>query len=174
MAQPTARRNEEVYGQLIPLDGDALLLPNSAVIEVRSLEDMRIRSGQPGWLLGFVRWRDRQAPVVSLEGILGRNIPARSRRSRLLMINSLGTHVDAGLIGIVCQGYPHLTALNRTALQATHREPRDPAELVLVRVKVANTLAIIPDLDAVEAQIKEALPAVLQEPAADWRPAYLQ
>jgi chemosensory pili system protein ChpC len=168
-----ATRGEEAYGQIVPIEGDALLLPNTAVIEVRGLEGMRMRTEPPGWLLGFVDWREYELPVVSVEGLLGRPMPPRSRRTRLLIINSVGTGLHTGLLALVCQGYPHLTALNRTALQPVVLEARDPDELVLSRVRVANTQAIIPDLDAIEAKVAQAQGAVAA-PAEDWRPGILQ
>jgi chemosensory pili system protein ChpC len=150
-----AAKREESYGQIVPLDGDALLLPNSAVIEVRGMEGIRMRTEPPGWLLGFVDWREYELPVISLEALLGRSMPTRARRSRLLVINSVGTGLTTGLLALVCQGYPHLTALNRSAVQPLPLEARDPDDFVLSRVRVANTQAIIPDLDAVEAKIAQ-------------------
>jgi len=165
-----AEKGEEAYGQIVPLEGDSLLLPNAAVIEVRSLEGMRVRSGPPAWLLGEVSWREYELPVLSIESLLGRPMPARSRRTRLLIINSTGSHLDTGLFAMVCQGYPHLAALNRVALQTIPLEARDPDELVLTRVKVANTLAIIPDLDAIESRLVE-VPDEAAAAATDWEPS---
>lgn len=161
---------DEAYGQIIPLDGDALLLPNAAVIEVRGLEGMRMRTEPPGWLLGFVRWREQELPVVSLEGLLGRPLPLKSRRTRLLIINSVGTSLNTGLMALICQGYPHLTALNRSAMQPAVLEARDPDELVLSRVRVANTQALIPDLETMESKIAQAM-RVEETPAEDWEPS---
>jgi chemosensory pili system protein ChpC len=163
-------KSDEAYGQIIPLEGDALLLPNNAVIEVRGLEGMRMRTEPPGWLLGFVVWREQELPVVSLEGLMGRPMPMRSRRTRLLIINSVGSGLSTGLLALLCQGYPHLTGLNRSALQPVALETRDPEELVLSRVRVANTQAFIPDLDAVEARIAQVL-RIEESPAEDWQPA---
>ena len=151
-----ATRTEEAYGQIIPLEGDALLLPNAAVVEVRSLEGLRMRMDPPGWFLGEIPWREYELPVIALEGLMGRPIPARSRRTRLLVINSTGAALTSGLFALLCQGYPHLAALNRTALQPVALEARDPDALVLSRVRVANTVAFIPDLDAIEAKVAEA------------------
>lgn len=163
-------KGEEAYGQIVPLEGDSLLLPNAAVIEVRSLEGLRVRSGPPAWLLGQVSWREHELSVVSIESLLGRAMPARSRRTRLLVINSTGSHLDTGLFAIVCQGYPHLAALNRVAIQSVPLEERDPDALVLSRVKVANTLAIIPDLDAIESRLVE-VPDETAAASTDWEPA---
>lgn len=168
-AMPASGKGEEAYGQIIPLEDDSLLLPNAAVIEVRSLEGLRVRSGPPAWLLGHVSWREYELPVVSLESAMGRPMPARSRRTRLLVINSTGHHLDTGLFAIVCQGYPHLAALNRIALRAVALEARDLDELVLSRVRVANTVAIIPDLDAIEARLVE-VPAESASASANWEP----
>jgi chemosensory pili system protein ChpC len=172
MATPnTPAKSEEAFGQIVPLDGDALLLPNHAVVEVLGLDEVQLRTDPPAWLLGFVQWRDHELPVISLEGLMGRKMPARSRRTRLLVVNSVGVGLNAGLFALVCQGYPHLATLNRTALQPVKLESRDPDALVLARVRVANALAIIPDLDAVEARLVDMLPIVTAgAAAADWQP----
>ncbi len=164
----TSAKPEEAYGQIVPLDGDTLLLPNAAVLEVCGLEGMRIRTEPPGWLLGFINWREHELPVIALEGMMGRTLPLRSRRTRLLIINSVGVELNAGLLALVCQGYPHLTGLNRSALQPVALEPRDPEALVLSRVRVANALAIIPDLDAIEDRVAQVL-RVAETPAQDWQ-----
>ena len=161
-------RSEEAYGQIVPLEGDALLLPNSAVIEVRGLENMRMRTEPPGWFLGFASWREHELPVISLEGLLGRTMPLRSRRTRLLVINSVGTGLDNGLLALVCQGYPHLTSLNRSALQPVALDARDRDEFVLSRVRVANTQAFIPDLDAIESKLAQVI-GVPESPPQDWQ-----
>lgn len=164
----TAKR-EESYGQIIPMDGDALLLPNSAIIEVTGIEGLQMRTEPPGWFLGSITWREQELPVISLEGLMGRKMPMRSRRTRLLIINSVGTSLNTGLLALVCQGYPHLTALNRSALQPVALEGRDPEEFVLSRVRVANTLAVIPDLDAVEAKVAQVTGAPETAAAEDWQ-----
>ncbi len=161
---------EESYGQIVPLDNDALLLPNSAVIEVRGLEGMQMRTEPPGWFLGLVPWREYELPAVSLEGMMGRALPLRSRRTRLLIINSVGSSLNTGLLALVCQGYPHLTGFNRAAMQAVALEGRDPDDLVLSRVRVANTLAFIPDLDRIESKLAQILNAG-ESPTEPWQPS---
>src|SRR5689334_2856667 len=89
----TTAKSGDLYGQIIPIEADALLLPNAAVVEVRSMDDISVRSQPPGWLLGTVRWREHELPVISLEGLLGRTIPPRTRRSRLVIVNSLGSNL---------------------------------------------------------------------------------
>ncbi len=127
-----------------------------------------MRTEPPGWLLGFINWREYDLPVIALEGMMGRTLPLRSRRTRLLIINSVGVELNAGLLAVVCQGYPHLTSLNRSALQPVALEPRDPEALVLSRVRVANSLAFIPDLDAIEGRVAQVL-RVAEAPAQDWQ-----
>jgi chemosensory pili system protein ChpC len=162
MSTPSAniaspRNREEIYGQLVPIENDTLLLPNSAVVEMRSMDEVVLRTEPPAWLLGTMRWRDHELPVISLEGIMNREVPARSRRTRVLVVNSLGVKLQTPMFALIAQGYPHLTALNRTAVQLSQKEKRDPETIVMARVRVANTLSLIPDLEAIERGIATAM-----------------
>lgn len=167
---PTDRR--ELYGQLLPLHGVAMILPKIAVLEIQGMDGVRLATDGPAWLLGFGAWRERDLPVVSLEAMAGAGLPARTRRSRVAVLNSLGTSLETGLFMIVTQGYPQLTALNAAALQRIPDVDRD-AEVALSRVRLANTEAIIPDLESIESRIQEAVARMAPAAADDgwqWQP----
>jgi len=161
----------ELFGHLLPLQGVSLLLPKPAVLEVLGLDSVALDTDGPNWLLGFSEWHGRRLPAISIEALAGESLPTRSRRSRLVVINSLGTHLENGLFAVVIQGYPHLTGLNPAALQRRPDLPQD-ADVALSRVRLANTEAIIPDLEAIEARLAEVVATVDQaaEAAGDWEP----
>jgi chemosensory pili system protein ChpC len=147
----------ELYGALIALTGDTLLLPNAAVAEVVSPDRMeRAPAGGPPWLIGRVAYNNRQLPVVQFEMLNGASRTEQTRRTRLAIVNAVTDQVRAGQYAIVCQGYPHLVTLNRTALRAEPLVSTDQAQLVLTRVGIANTSALIPDLESIEAALGRA------------------
>lgn len=152
----TAR--EELYAVLVALTGDTLLLPNPAVAEVVSAERLeRAAPGGPSWLAGRILYNNRHLPVIQFERLNGGAARAEeSRRTRLAIVNVITEKVHAGQYAIVCQGYPHLVTLNRAALRPEPLNSTDSAELVLTRVSIASTSALIPDLEAIEAALGRA------------------
>jgi hypothetical protein len=58
--------------------------------------------------------------------------------------------------------------LNRSALQPVALDARDRDEFVLSRVRVANTQAFIPDLDAIESKLAQVI-GVPESPPQDWQ-----
>ena len=161
----------EVYGHLISIEDDLLILPKSAVIEVVGLEAVNVQTAGPAWLLGTANWRGKRLPVISLEAMAGASVPARSRRSRAVVINGFGMSLDSGLFMLLAQGYPHLTALNAAALVPQARLPRDEG-IALCRVRLARAQAMIPDLESIEMQVASAMDQVGDDELAgeDWQP----
>ncbi len=153
---------EELYAVLVSLAADTLLLPNAAVAEVVSAE--RIDPAPPGappWLAGRVSYNNRQLSVVRFELLNGSSATGDSRRTRLAILQPITGALRTGQYGIVCQGYPHLVTLNRTALRKEALVATDDEDLVLTRVSIANTSALIPNLERIEQLLApfEAAPA---------------
>jgi chemosensory pili system protein ChpC len=147
---------EELYAVMIALVGDTLLLPNAAVAEVAATDAMQLNDDAPQWLLGHYNWNARRVPVLSLEMLNGGPQPPPNRRDRLIIVNSLGTRLAAGAVAFLAQSYPHLITLNRAAIRSVPLRTEDRPELVLTRVKVANSEAFIPDFETIEAELVAA------------------
>lgn len=148
---------EELYAVLISLTGDTLLLPNAAVAEVLSAERMeRVEPGATPWLAGTLLYNERRIPVVRFEVLNGGARGEDTRRTRLAVVQAISDRVAAGQYAIVCQGYPHLVTLNRSALHRAPDHATDRPEFVLTRVAIANTHALIPNLEGLEQQLATA------------------
>ena len=145
--------NEELYAVMIALAGDTLLLPNAAVAEVVPSEAMMRQEQGPDWLLGHYNWNARRVPVLSLEVLNNGAKPPHSRRERLIIVNSFGTRLAVGAVAFLAQSYPHLITLNRAAIKSLPLRDTDRAELVLTRVKIANSEALIPDFETIETEL---------------------
>lgn len=151
-----AAAREELYAVLISLAGDTLLLPNAAVAEVVSAERItRSPDGAPPWLTGHLSYNGRELPVVQFEALNGAARPGDTRRTRLAIVHAITERVRSGQYAIVCQGYPHLVTLNRAALRSEPLVSTDREDVVLARVGIANTSALIPNLEAIEAQLAQ-------------------
>lgn len=143
----------EFYGALLSLVGDSILLPNLAVAEVVSAPMDEPPEGVPDWWVGQLNWNGKQVPVVSFEVLNGAELPTERRRGRIAVLNSLGVHLESGQIAIQCEGYPHLVALNRSAMVPVDLLEKDQDAHVLARVRLANTVACVPDLVSIERAI---------------------
>ncbi len=147
---------DQVHAVLISVHDDTLLLPNAAVAEVLGRDALRPREGGPDWLLGDCDWNNRKVPVVRFERLNGGSGQGDPRRERVVVLHSLGRHLQGGYLAVVALGHPHLVTLSRAALRPTGLDGSDRDDLVLSRVRIANQVALIPDLDTVEAEISRA------------------
>ena len=147
---------DQIYAVLIALEGDTLLLPNVAVAEVVTRDSVQPAPGAPSWLAGYVEWNNRRVPALRFELLNGGSTVTPSRRERVVVLKSTGSHLRSAAIAIVAQGYPLLVTLNRAALAPHPLRQGDRENLALSRVRISSREALIPDLDAVEAQIVEA------------------
>jgi chemosensory pili system protein ChpC len=142
---------DELYAVLVSLASDTLLLPNAAVAEVVAADNLQPPpEGAAPWLAGRVMYNNRQLLVARFEVLNGGAAAEDTRRTRLAILQPVTTSLRTGQYAIVCQGYPHLVTLNRAALRKEGLVPSDNEEAVLTRVSIANTNALIPNLEKIE------------------------
>lgn len=146
--------SDQIYAVLMALEGDTLLLPNSAVNEAIPRDRVAPPGeGAPAWFAGFLDWNSRRVPVISFEILNGGTRSGQSRRERVAIVSTPGVHLQGGAIGIIVQGHPHLITLNRTAVRAGTLRETDRESLVLTRARISSQEAAIPDLDVIEADL---------------------
>ncbi len=141
---------EELYSLLVPLGDDRLIVPRACVAEVVRFKQPEHGSATHAWMLGPVDWNGRQLPVVCFEGALGKDNPAVTGRTRIVVFVASAGHLRNGYFGILTQGFPQLVRVNRDVLrlEATDGWPKDAP--VLCRVKMINEFPLIPDLERLE------------------------
>ena len=151
---------EELYSLLVPLTDDRLIVPRACVAEVVRYTQPDEQEGAHSWMLGTVNWNGRQLPVVSYEGALGKDVPAATGRTRIVVFLASTGQLKTGYFGVLTQGFPQLVRVNRDVLklEATDGWPDDAP--VLCRVKMINEFPLIPDLEKLELMLsRESLPA---------------
>jgi chemosensory pili system protein ChpC len=133
-----------------PLTGKQLLLPNVAVAEVVSASDLQpAPEGAPDWHQGFVIWRELHIPVVAFE-MLNDNAAPREYE-RIAIISGISAQRELPYYGIPVQGIPRLAKVKIAELEDLEGAATGPMEFL--KVRYAGELAIIPDLDALEARL---------------------
>ena len=152
--------NEELYSLLVPLTEDRLIVPRACVAEVVRFTTPDQEAGAHDWMLGNVTWNGRPLPVISFEGALGKEVPAITGRTRIVVFYASTGQLKNGYFGVLTQGFPQLVRVNKDVLQlhTTEGWPQDAP--VLCRVKMINEFPLIPDLDKLEAMLaRESLQA---------------
>lgn len=151
---------EELYSLLIPLAEDRLIVPRACVAEVVRFSSPEKEAGAHDWMLGSVTWNGRPLPVISFEGALGKDVPAITGRTRIVVFYASTGQLKTGYFGVLTQGFPQLVRVNKDVLQlhTTEGWPQDAP--VLCRVKMINEFPLIPNLEKLEAMLaRESLQA---------------
>jgi chemosensory pili system protein ChpC len=141
---------DEIYSLLIPLVGERLVVPRACVAEVVRFGSPRRTVGALDWLLGMVNWNGRELPVVSYEGTLGRDIPAATGRTRIVVFVGSTGQLKTGYFGITTQGFPQLVRVNRDVLKLESTDGWPDGAPALCRVRMINEFPLIPDLEKLE------------------------
>ena len=141
-----------IHSQILSLEGDPIILPNTAVAEIINYTDPTPVDNSPEWLLGTMEWRGIRIPLMSLESAMGKGMPATSSNNHIAILNSISDDDSLSFYAIVTGGLPRLINLDEKKITAAAND--DSEELVLSNVLVNKTAAIIPDLNAIEEMVK--------------------
>ncbi|MCR9090350.1 chemotaxis protein CheW [Algiphilus sp.] len=136
-------------------NGDHLLLPNVAVLEVGNIYHAPAGAEPARWLRGTVDHDGIAVPALDLEQ-LNAGGSSEARRARPVFVQTYGRLLQHPVIALLCRGHPHLVDVEPTALTPEPLGSRDRDDLVLSRVRLGNTVAMIPDLHTIEAELARA------------------
>ena len=144
---------EELYSLLVPLVDERLIVPRACVAEVVRYTPPVQQDGNQNWMLGSISWNGRDLPVIAFEGASGKDVPAPTGRTRVVVFYSSTGGVRSGFFGVLTQGFPQLVRVNEEVLQleATEGWPDDAP--ILCRVKMINEFPLIPNLEMLEEMI---------------------
>ncbi len=137
-------------GLLLPLADRYLLLPNVAVAELIGYQQAVAAPADPAWSLGRISWREQQVPLISFEATsTGRAVIGE--RARIVVLNAVGRS-RLRFIALLVQGIPRSCKLDN---QLNYVDvPLQPLELAAVQV--AEQVARVPDLDALERLLEDS------------------
>ena len=97
---------EELYSLLVPLNEDRLIVPRACVAEVVRFMRPEVSEGSSDWLLGTINWNGRELPVVAFEGLIGKDVPESTGRTRIVVFYASGGELPNGYFGVLTQGFP--------------------------------------------------------------------
>ena len=145
-----------IRGVLIQVADARLLLPNATIAEVLSFSEPDPIADAPDWLLGRIRWRGWQLPLVGFSRFTGTGRDEGGLGSKVIVLKALGGDPKHPYIALLTQGFPRLVTVAESALQAVDDGDELP-EGVLARVRLNEDEALLPDLAALEQHVTHAL-----------------
>lgn len=151
--------SQDIRGVLIQVEGARLLLPNATISEVLSYADPEPVADAPAWLLGRIRWRGWQLPLVSFARIAGLADERGGLGSKVVVLKALGGDAKLPHFAMLTQGFPRLVTVSREALVLDAGSSEALPDGVQARVLLNDDAALIPDIGSVEASIQQALAA---------------
>ena len=155
-----AAADEELYSLLVPLRDARLLVPRACVAEVVRYQPPVAVDGAPTWLRGLVPWNDRRIPLVAFEELLGQTPGEPGGRTRIAVLQGITGRLDAGVFGVLTEGFPQLVRVNRDVLELEERHAWPDPGPVICQIRMINEHPLIPDLESIEAMLATALDGV--------------
>ena len=146
---------QDLYGLLVPLLDERLLVPRACVAEVTGMQALQEMPGAPPWYLGITPWNGRSIPVISFEGACGQRIPAVGGRTRIVVFTCLGQKLPAGHFGVVTQGFPQLVRVSSSVIVPDNSRVFPERAPVLCQVRMVNELPLVPDVERLEEMIAD-------------------
>ena len=125
--------------------------------------------GEPHWLLGRIAWRGWRVPLVSFTQLAGTAEGDSELVVRVAVLKALGGDPRLPFIAVQTQGFPRLTTLNAELIIPTH-DGKGLPDGVRAHVLVRDDVAMIPDLEWIEAHLLDLLDAGQDDAAAGEMP----
>ena len=151
--------SHDIRGVLIQIAGGRLLLPNATIAEVLSFADPDPVANTPNWLLGRIRWRGWQLPLIAFSRLSGIADEKGGLGSKVIVLKALGGDAKTPYFALLTQGFPRLVTVSEDTVVADGGDDDLLPAGVQARVMLNEDNALLPDLERVEAMIGEALRA---------------
>lgn len=148
----------EIRGVMVPVTDGRVLLPNATVAEVISYTQPEHIPNAPSWLLGRLPWRGWRLPLLSLPMLVGSATEENRANARVTVLKAIGGRAGLPFVALLAQGFPRLVTITQELLiPSSDESPHAPG--VHSEVLVRDDRAVIPDLDAIEQMVVQALTA---------------
>lgn len=146
-------RPAEIYGLVVPLEQDKLLVPRGCVAEVVGYQTPQEMTGAPPWHLGIIKWNGRDVPLVSFEGCAGGDVAPPTQRSRVVVLNAVNEQLPSGAIAILSQGSPQLVRISPEFVKLDGQRTFPEDSPIACQVQLLDQAPVVPDLDRLEEMV---------------------
>jgi len=145
--------SHDLSALLVPLAEELLVVPSAVVVEIIRRRDLVWPLRAPAWLLGMLHWHETTIPVLCFEALNGGALSDTGHGGRIVIMSALGDGGRWRNYAVLAQGVPHLLLMTAADV---HPDPqRTPGRTECMKVRVHGQDGAIPDLDAVEAALRQ-------------------
>lgn len=135
---------------------ELVIVPNAAVAEIVSVQDVINDEKTPGWFLGKAHWRGVDLPLISFEAAGGESAHSVNINTQVAVLYTAGQNPDRKhpYVGLVISGVPHVSRFTREQVKPnTEAVNRNP--IVAQKVRVNGAAANILDMGKIESMLDE-------------------
>lgn len=143
-----------VRSQLLPLTGMTLVLPNTCIAEVITLQTIEPIKKSADWLLGMASWRGIHIPVISFEKANGVTADEHTKNTRIAVLNSLSNDDEISFYGVVAQGIPKLLTIEKAEINAI-KKPELKLPIAQQQAMISDVAVVIPNQEKIEKMLKK-------------------
>ncbi|MBB3826938.1 MULTISPECIES: chemotaxis protein CheW [Xanthomonas] len=148
--------NDEIRGVLIQAGTERVLLPNATVAEVMSRVAVEALPDMPRWVVGRIDWYGWKVPLLSFARFSGLGDEPTAVNNKVIVLKALGGNPALPYFALLTASFPQLISVPRDGLLADASEEALP-DGVHMRVLLGEQSALLPNLDAIEWQVAQAL-----------------
>lgn len=146
-----------VKGLLLPMKTSNVIVPNTAIAEIVSVEHVLPVNDAPPWMLGYLSWRRRSVPLISFDAVQQGEPDFLTSRSKIAVLYSISEDSTFPYMALLMQRAPKVINISEDNIkQAGADQNSGNIKLVVQNVVVNDLPADILDLKAVEATFKQA------------------
>lgn len=151
------QNNQQIKSIILTLKNKLVVVPNAAVAEIISVQDVRETDNSPKWMLGKTQWRGVELPVVSYEAAAGEEAQAVNLNTQIAVMYSASDDEDVRYpyIGLAMHGVPHVSTFSRDQINADENAENDHP-MVAQKVRINGAAAGILDILAIEEMLQQA------------------
>ncbi|WGZ94709.1 MAG: chemotaxis protein CheW [Candidatus Thiothrix putei] len=140
---------------IVRLHKGSLILPVNLMAELVTGGELT-PSEHPG-VEGWLQWRNRQIPVVSLESLCMQEEAGESDEGKCLILHTVSALPSLPFIALRVQGGLNTLDILPDTLRDDHSGNVQRCPYVARQVRASHLLCFIPDLPAIEAVLAEVL-----------------
>lgn len=149
--------NRLIKSIILTLKNKLVVVPNAAVAEIISVQEVRQPDNSPQWLLGKARWRGVELPVVSYEAAAGDQAQAVNLNTQVAVIYSASEDEEPEYpyIGLAMHGVPHVSTFSRDQVKPDDGDT-EQHPMIAQKVRINGAAAGILDIRAIEQMLLQA------------------
>lgn len=133
---------------LLPIQGIGVLVPNIAVAEIITQQDVMPRQDSPDWFLGMGGWRGQQIPLIAFDRLCRLRDDTPPAAGRFVVLFAPDSGIQPAYFGLRIEALPRSETVNEERLKPADRLDGD-SEFIAARARLGDRDCIVPDVDAV-------------------------